>query len=362
MPWSRGALTAIATTLATLATTMSAAAGAATPTDGLTLRQLAGQRVIFGFAGASPPQALRERIRRGEIAGVILFKRHIRSRSALRAMVADLQAIPRPEGLRDPLLVMIDQEGGAVKRLDGAPSHSPEQIGRTGSEAVARSEGRATALNLRGVRVNVNLAPVLDLGTAGSYVERLDRAFSAKPDVVSRLGTAFSRGLADGDVAAAAKHFPGNSRAGENEDIVSARINTPRAELRRRDIAPFAAAIKAQVPLVMVSTARFTAFDQRPALFSRKLTTTELRDRLDFSGVSITDDLEVPALAGYGSAARKAELAARAGADLLLFAQSYAQGAAAVDAVVDGVTNDRLSRTELEQSAARVLALRASLR
>ena len=359
MRWSRPA---IASALAGLAVATAPASGNAAVTDGLTLRQLAGQRVIFGFAGPSPPQALRDRIRRGEIAGVILFKRHIRSRSALRAMVTDLQAIPRPEGLRDPLLVMIDQEGGAVKRLDGAPSRSPEQIGRTGSEVIARSEGLAAARNLRSVRVNVNLAPVLDLGTAGSYVARLDRAFSAKPDVVSRLGTAFSNGLADGDVAAAAKHFPGNSRAGENEDIVSARIDTPRAELRRRDEAPFAAAVKSQVPLVMVSTARFTAFGQRPALFSRKLTTTELRDRLGFTGVSITDDLEVPAMAGYGPAARKAELAARAGADLLLFAQSYGAGAAGVEAVVDGVGANRLSRTELEQSAARVLALRASLR
>jgi len=327
----------------------------------LTLRQLAGQRIVFGFAGPALPPALRERVRRGELAGVILFKRHIRSRRQLRNLVADLQAIPRPKGLRDPLLVMIDQEGGAVKRLDGAPDRSPERMGRRGVSFV-RDEGRRTARNLRAVGVNTNLAPVLDRGRRGSSVERLDRAFSADPQRVGELGTAFARGLDDGGVIAAAKHFPGLGRSSRDEDFFAARIDAPKSKLRAVDEPPFATAARAKVPIVMMSTAIYPAFDARPALFSRRLSEDELRGRLGFRGVTITDDLEVPSVSRHGPPARRALLSARAGVDLLLFAQSYAAGAEGAAALRTAVRGDELPRSELERSAARVLALRATLR
>src|SRR5947207_1110175 len=105
----------------------------------LSARQLVGQHMVFSYAGATPPAALERRIRAGEAAGVILFGRNIASRARLRGTIARLQALPRPAGLRAPLLVMIDQEGGFVKRLSGAPSRSPAAIGRTGSAALARA-------------------------------------------------------------------------------------------------------------------------------------------------------------------------------------------------------------------------------
>src|SRR5207244_6775502 len=95
------------------------------PLPALTTPQRAGQHMVFSYAGATPPGALERRIRAGEAAGVILFARNIASRARLRATLARLQAIPRPTGLRAPLLVMIDQEGGLVKRLSGAPTRSP---------------------------------------------------------------------------------------------------------------------------------------------------------------------------------------------------------------------------------------------
>ena len=345
-----------------LSTTAANAQAPAPPVDGLTNRQLVGQRLILGYAGTEPPARLTRRIARGEAAGVILFARNVGSRAALRRTVARLQAIERPAGLRQPLLIMIDQEGGLVKRLSGAPSRSPAQVGATKDPAFARRVGRATATNLREVGVNVNLAPVLDIGRPGSIVRRLGRAYGSTAAQVQRTGVPFAQGLADGEVIASAKHFPGIGDARIDEDVAPNRSTRSLSFLREVDMAPFAAAFRARVPMVMTSTSIYTALDRdRPALLSRRVTTTELRDRMRFTGVSITDDLDVGALDRFGSAARIGLGAARAGNDLLLYAQSYANGASGAAAILRAVAAGALERSSLEASAGRVLALRASL-
>lgn len=368
-PWSIRPVALAAATLgilALVATAWGASRGSAAPgpapaLPALTTRQLVGQHLIYAYAGLRPPAALEHRISHGEAAGVILFNRNIASRAQLRAQLARLQSIPRPATLRAPLLVMIDQEGGFVKRLSGAPQRSPAQIGRSGSTSLARSEGVATAANLHGVGINVDLAPVLDVGRRGSYQERLERSYGRDPSLVGGLGTAFAGGLRAGGVAATAKHFPGIGVPRVNEDLVASRIGLSRDALRRIDEAPFATAVRGRIDLVMLSTAIYPAFDSLPALYSRRLGTDELRGRLGFGGVAITDDLETASAAGYGTPQRRALLATRAGADLLLFAQSYASGARAMEALVRDSRAGRVAAVELRRSAARTLALRQSL-
>jgi beta-N-acetylhexosaminidase len=328
----------------------------------LSLRQLAGQKIIYGFDGHTPPSALARRIRAGEGAGVILFSRNVASRAQLKRLCAQLQAIPRPRGLRAPLLIMIDQEGGVVKRLRGAPEHSAAQLGRIGSSRLATDEGRGTARNLRAVGVNVDLAPVLDAGRPGSDTRRLGRSYAARPSLVARLGVSFARGLETGNVAATAKHFPGLGAAKGNEDFAINRISLSRGTLRGIDEAPFAVAARARIPLVMVSTAIYPAFDRAPALFSRRIVIGELRRRLHYGGVTISDDLEVPAFRRLGTPAARAVRSARAGVDLLLMAQHLSSGAQTTDALVTASRHGDLGRDGLEASAERVLRLRASLR
>ena len=219
----------------------------------------------------------------------------------------------------------------------------------------------ATAANLRGVGVNVNLAPVLDVARPGSFQERLERSYGRSSGLVASLGTAFAAGLRRGGVAATGKHFPGIGVPRVDEDTVASRIGLSRSTLRRIDEAPFVAAIRQRIDLVMLSTAIYPAFDSAPALFSRRLATGELRGRLGFRGVAITDDLETDAAAAFGSVQRRALMSARAGADLLLYAQSFGGGARAADGLTRDVRAGRASRAELRTSLARVLALRRSL-
>lgn len=328
----------------------------------LTTRQLVGQRVIWSYAGATPPAALRTRIARGEAAGVILFRSNVASRTALAATVRSLQAIRRPPGLRDPLLVMIDQEGGQVKRLSGAPLRSPAQLGRIGSVALTRSEGAATARNLRSVGVNVNLAPVLDVGRPGSFQQRSQRSYSSDPAKVARLGSAFVGGLQGGRVAATLKHFPGLGTVGGNQDDAVQRVRLPLGTLRAVDQAPFAAGIRAGARLVMTSSAVYSPFGPFPGAFSTALVQGELRARLGFGGVTITDDLDAAGLRPFASAAGAALRSARAGNDLLLFAGGYATTARSYEALVRDAAAGRISATANRAAVRRVLALRGSLR
>src|SRR4051794_11009032 len=148
--------------------------------DKLSVTELAGQRLVTGFSGGSPPQRVKRMIGEGKLAGVVLFSENLGSNHHARRLIRKLQAIKRPRHLHSPLLVMIDQEGGLVKRLPGPPNASAEEMGKRG-KAYSRRQGAKTGKSLAGVGVNVNLAPVLDVGRRGSFIRAEHRSFGGKP-------------------------------------------------------------------------------------------------------------------------------------------------------------------------------------
>ncbi len=349
---------AASTAAATTVTPPPASAARAPDAPGLTTAQLVGQRLVASFRGtATPPPALLARIRRGELAGVVLFAENARTVAQAAKLARRLQAIPRPAAFADaPLLVMVDQEGGLVRRLvDAAPTRSALSAARAGSAASVEADGRRSAAALRRAGVNVNLAPVADVPRRGSAMLRETRTYGASAAQVRRFAPRFARGLVAGGVQATAKHFPGFGAATVNTDDAPATIRLSRAALRATDERATADVVAAGARLVMLSNAIYPALDPaRPATLSRRIATTELRTQLGFGGVSITDDLEANALQRYGSPARLAVLSARAGADLLILgrtARATEDAAAALEAA-------GLPRAALEASAKRVLALR----
>jgi beta-N-acetylhexosaminidase len=320
--------------------------------------QLAGARVITGFPGHHPPDALRRMIEAGHVSGVILFDGNAGSRRSVRRLTAELQSIQRP-ATSPPLLITVDQEGGLVRRLPGPPKPSARAIGARGA-AFAERLGRATGENLHSMGVNVDLAPVLDLGHPGRAIFDEGRTFSRKPGAVSRIAVGFARGLAAGGVAATAKHFPGLGAARINTDQAVQRIRLPAARLRANDERPYASFVQSGGAMVMLSTAIYPALSGKPAALSRAVATGELRDRLGFQGVSITDALGSVAARAVGGAARTATLAAAAGTDLVLYTSLH-DAAKAQRALARGLSNGSLDRPEFEASVSRVMALRAGL-
>ncbi|HWA53624.1 MAG TPA: glycoside hydrolase family 3 N-terminal domain-containing protein [Solirubrobacterales bacterium] len=325
----------------------------------LSLRRLVGERLVGGFSGTEPPAPLRRMIGRGELAGVIFFEANLADRAAARQLSAEIQSIPRPRGLRDPLLLMVDQEGGLVKRLGGAPTLSAAQMGEAGAR-VSREQGRETAIGLRRAGLDVDLAPVLDIARPGGTIGATERSFGATAAQVAATAVPFAEGLREGRVIATAKHFPGLGAAAENTDLAVQRIDLSRRELRAVDERPYRPFIAAGGEMVMLSTAIYPAFSPRPAAFARPIATGELRRRLSFEGVSITDALESAAVGDFGGPAAAALAAAAAGTDLLLFTD-YRAAATAGAALVRELRRDPRDRSAFETSASRVLRLRHAL-
>jgi beta-N-acetylhexosaminidase len=355
----------VAAVLALGAFALGAALGAApAPRPGaatlLAPGELAGQRIVVGFAGTQAPERVRAMAREGRIAGVILFADNLPSRAAGRRLIARLQRIPRPAHLRDPLLVMVDQEGGLVKRLSGAPTASAEEMGRRGA-AFSRRQGARTARNLADVGFNVDLAPVLDVGRPGGVIAETHRSFGATAGRVERTAVRFAAAMQARGVAATAKHFPGLGAARENTDFAVQRIRLSARTLRRVDEAPYRPFADIRGSLVMVSSAIYPALSDKPASLSLAVASDELREGLGFSGVSITDALGGAAIRSVGGPERIGIAAAKAGTDLLLFTD-YRDGAEAQRALLRKLRGGGVDRGRFEHSVQRVLALRHRLR
>jgi beta-N-acetylhexosaminidase len=329
------------------------------PAGSLSARQLAGERIVLGFSGTRPTAAVQRMVRAGEVAGVILFSENLPSRAAGQRLIRRLQEIPRPPGLRDPLLIMADQEGGLVKRIGGAPTASAQTIGARGA-AFSREQGARTAANLRDLGINVDLAPVLDVAHPGGTIAEADRGFGSTAAAVAVTAVPFAEGLQAGGVAATAKHFPGLGSARLNTDDAVQRIGLSRRAIREIEEAPYRDFAAAGGDLVMLSTAIYPALSPRPAAFSDAIVRGELRGRLGFEGVSITDALDTVAVRSFGDTAEVARAAAGAGADLLLYTEP-AEAAGAHRTLFQALRKGRLSRAGFEESASRVLRLRHGL-
>lgn len=324
----------------------------------LSLRQLVGERLVAGFAGTAVPDRLRRMIRRGELAGVILFEENLPSRAAARRLSAEIEGIRRPPELREPLLVMADQEGGLVKRLAGPPSASAAEMGRRGA-AYSRAQGRATADSLRAVGIDVDLAPVLDVARPGGVIAETERGFGATSAAVTATAIPFAEGLSEGGVVLTAKHFPGLGSARENTDFAVQRIPLSPTTLRAVDEGPYRPYLDrlGETGMVMLSTAIYPALAPQPAAMAPAIATGELRQRLGFAGVSITDALESVAVRAFGGPARVGLAATSAGTDLLLFTDHRA-AARAARALLARLRRSPAMRIGFERSAERVLRLR----
>ena len=325
----------------------------------LPLPQLAGERIVAGLDGTGIPAAAADRGSPGRVAGVILFAGNFPSRAAGRRLVAELQGIRRPAALRDPLLIMVDQEGGLVKRVGGAPSASAQQMGARGA-AFSREQGRRTAANLRDLGVNVDLAPVLDVARPGGTIAETERGFGSTAsghrhrDPLCRRSPAGRRG-------GHRQALPGTGGGRREHRLRGAADRPLEADPARRR--------RGALPRLRRHRRRhgdaqhrdLPRLPGRPAAFARSIATGELRSRLGFQGVSITDALEAASVRAFGGPAKAGLAAVAAGTDLLLFTDPMRrQGAAGPGR--RRVRRPRSSRRRIAAGAGAAPASRAARR
>ena len=211
-----------------------------------------------------------------------------------------------------------------------------------------------------------NLAPVLDVyRKKGNFDDQYERSFSKNPQITNQCGSTFIHCQQAYGVVAAAKHFPGlgAAKTNQNTDLGPVTLNLPLHKLRTIDELPFKGAIAAGVSMIMPSWAIYPALDpDRSSGLSKRWIHSELRGRLGFEGVTISDALEAGALDAYGSNATRGALAIEAGIDIALASgRDVSQGSSVVEALVSALKGGKLSRLDFALSTKRILELRGSL-
>ncbi len=251
----------------------------------------------------------------------------------------------------------VDQEGGRVLQLAAPFTQWPPMatLGRSGDERLAARFARALAAELTAVGISLDFAPVLDVNSNPANPVIGDRALSDRADVVARLGAVIIRTLQADGVAACGKHFPGHGDTRLDSHVDLPVVEHPPDRLEQVEYVPFRAAIAAEVAAIMTAHVLVPALDEaRPATLSRRIVQGELRDKLGFQGLVVSDDLDMGAISRTYPLDRAAVEAVGAGCDVVLItAPLQERQAIALEALIHAVEEGKLSMDEVQDAMTR---------
>lgn len=310
-----------------------------------------------GFTGTTAPDWLLRRLGQG-LVSVGLFGRNIASASQLSALTAQLRAE------RDDVLVAIDEEGGDVTRLEvrtGSSFPGNYALGAVDDITLTHQVAAELGRRLAACGVNFNWAPSADVNSDPDNPVIGVRSFGASPDLVARHTAAYVSGLQSAGVAACTKHFPGHGDTAVDSHHALPRIDVDLRTLVNRELSPFRAAFAAGSRAVMSAHILVPALDPEfPATLSRRILTGLLREELGYTGLIVTDGMEMRAIAATYGIERGSVLAIAAGADAICVGGGLADDATVRrlrDALVSGVRTGELPEERLADAAARVRSL-----
>ncbi|MGI8645633.1 MAG: glycoside hydrolase family 3 protein [Nocardioides sp.] len=318
--------------------------------DRLTLPELAGQVIVADWRGTGAPTAM---VRRLHLGGVIAFSQNVTSTSQVRQVNARLRRTADREW---PLFLAVDQEGGIVQRVRGDATQFPAfmSAGAADRPGVTRLAARTSGAELSGLGFTVDFAPDADVTSGPGDPTIGSRSAGSDPRLVAEQVLAAAEGYLQAGVVPVVKHFPGHGSVPADSHLRLPVQTRSLPELRRVDLAPFRAAVEAGLPAVMVGHLDVRSVDPRvPSSLSRRVVTGLLRHDLGFEGLVVTDSLAMAAVSRRGSA-RVTVQALRAGNDVALMPDDPA---AARAGLVRAVRSGVLTRSRLEQAAARQVAL-----
>ncbi|MEO7435412.1 MAG: beta-N-acetylhexosaminidase [Candidatus Binatia bacterium] len=319
------------------------------------LRQTVARLFLGGLPGPTLDDETRRLYAQVPFAGLTLFRANASDPTTLRALVSDLHDLDP----RFPPLVAIDHEGGRVHRLAPPFTHFPPAatVAAAGMKTV-RAVATAMARELTALGLDLTFAPVLDVASNPANPIIGDRAYGSTPDGAATAALTSFRAIRAVGLVTCGKHFPGHGDTVTDSHLELPVVSRDRRSLTATELAPFRAAVAAQVPMLMTAHVRYPALDpDLPATLSRAIVTTLLRRRLGFRGVIATDDLEMRAIADHWGPGETAVRALAAGCDLLLFCHRQDWLRTAVSSVEEAVETRRLPMTRIVEAYRRVTRL-----
>ncbi|KAI0370853.1 glycoside hydrolase [Pilatotrama ljubarskyi] len=326
-----------------------------------------GQHFVFGFHGHEVNQDIKTLIQEYYLGNVILMKRNVQSIAQVHRLVNELQLLAKEAGHVRPLMIGIDQENGLVSafsiaatREAGTQFPGAMALAATGSIDLAAKVSEATAQELRAAGINWAYSPVGDVNSDPRNPVIGVRSFGDDPGQVGRYVQAVSTALTAGSVAPSAKHFPGHGNTHVDSHHSLPRILVDKASLRSTELVPFAAVVSDGIASVMTGhmAMPLVTGDDKPCSLSRSITTDLLRGEMGYTGVIVTDCLEMEAVAEKYGSEGGAVLSLQAGADVAMICHTFSRHVGAIEATYAAVKGGGLSMDALELSGARIAAMK----
>ncbi len=333
-------------------------------TDGMALKEQIGQVLTVGFHHPTPSEDIIDLIQNHHVGNIILFKRNIQSTQQVRELTQSLQMLARESGHRYPLLIMIDQENGMVRRFGQSTTIFPGNmaLGAIGSEQIAYDIALATGRELKALGINMNLAPVVDVNNNPANPVIGVRSFGEDPQMVARLGVAMVKGYRAAGIITSLKHFPGHGDTAVDSHLALPIIPYGLERLETVELLPFKNGIEAGADSVMIAHMYLPSLMQDemlPSTVSPAIVTELLRKKLGFAGLIVSDCMEMQALADTVGTEQGTVKALRAGIDLVLVSHHYSRQRGSLEAIQAAVQDGTLSADRVRQAAERVLQLKA---
>lgn len=330
----------------------------------MTIKQMLGQKLIFGFHGSEMSEEFISLIKEYKIGNVILFLRNVKSADQLRKLCAQVQELILAE-TGYPAFIVIDQEGGMVSRLpkDAVNVPGAMAIAATGEPENARLASEITIRQLRGLGANFNMAPVLDVNNNPKNPVIGVRSFGDQPHRVAAFGTASAAPYAGSGILCCGKHFPGHGDTAVDSHLGLPRVDKTVEELEALELIPFRAAAEAGIPAIMISHVLFPKIvkEEVPCTMSREIITGLLKEKMGYQGLILTDCMEMRAIQDYYGTPEGTVASIKAGVDLAEISSTIALEWGAAKAVNEAAERGEFDMEEIKASVEKILAYKKKL-
>lgn len=327
--------------------------------DSMTLEEKAGQLLIVGFKGTFLNDRTKSYINDLKVGGLILFDRNIESKGQIIGLVEEIKGSNAEEDI--PLFLCIDEEGGSISRLPKEYRRLPDpfQIGETNDVDIAFQFGQLLGNRVKGLGLNLNFAPVLDIHSNPDNPVIGKRAYGTNPERVSDIGLEVANGIRNSSIIPAVKHFPGHGDTSTDSHLELPIIDKSLEELRNFELIPFEDAIENNIEMIMMAHILLPSLDKDyPATLSKKIVHDLLRDEMGYEGVIVSDDMTMGAIVNNFTLEDACIDFLKAGGDILLVCHGEDNPRIVFDKIIDAVEIGELSMEEIDEKVYRILELK----